>query len=899
MCCDHDNADIDIVLSSQVGFEVRYCSPGDKSVAPVNFCGHLDLPPGCDPPEEVKPDYRTFYQPFYAQTDCRECPEGLQCVATCPPNRTNCTAQEVVRYAYSAGPDYWVMNHESALQINPLGLGPLKCAASGACIGNNKCVWTDEMRHEGLLCSKCAAGYTRRKLTDPCRPCPPLIESILWTVLAQSLLAAWIALQIYACRRGGTDPKSVESIILKLFVNYCQMTATSFAISHIGMRSYLGWYINACDFLSQDPLRVMMKMDCLFDLRGGDKVLEYKYIFIMLIIIPCAVVAAVVLFTLVRLCSMVVNKCRKQYVGRIRRSEYGPVVLVTMCFSHPIVTKYFLLLFDCSKANPYTGEAYDVERLQTNLDVDCSSSEHLTQQLTAVAGLVVYSLGIPCVTGCLLWKFRKKLQLKKYKQTFGFLYNGFESEVFYFESVMMIRKVIFSFCVVVPGLNDDGRVNILLSCALVFLGINKAYEPWDDRAYNILDRIERASLRSLILLLICRLLQNVTDKNYRFADQDTRDRRDFFLHLIIILQHSHAIYLMAKGVLRERARQRLLKMDKLSDALKDKIRGKPVDMDRTGALLAKEVTESERDFVVDIFKDAVDALLDRIAIISMIDLGAMICCAFSIANLEKLEKAESEGERHKLSAGSREVSEEECEEMSKRDPDTDLPKKILLGPVLAEELQMGFMHLLNQLTHLELSVLDRFRLSGLKEEPLRVLNEKWEKPEVPIEETPVEAFEPTLVAAAMQEDPPPAQPVVDPPIEQDLVLEDVDTIDRPKAEKEDELAPLPPPPAEGVAKKKKKKKRNFSGGDDMVIKTNTEAKRIGGLALPPMPDALGGVLNAAGGAFGNATKAVGNVAGDAFSKIGNAAGGLLRPVTPSSNVIKVAPASSSGAEDGI
>merc|ERR1711871_676392 len=96
--------------------------------------------------------------------------------------------------------------------------------------------------------------------------------------------------------------------------------------------------------------------------------------------------------------------------------------------------------------NGYTLEEYDVERMLTNLDVDCTSSEHISQQILAAAGLAVWSFGVPLLFFCILYKCKSKLHTDSYIQTIGFLYNGFEPQVYWFESFIMIRKVVFVIC---------------------------------------------------------------------------------------------------------------------------------------------------------------------------------------------------------------------------------------------------------------------------------------------------------------------------------------------------------------------------------------------------------------------------------------------------------------------
>merc|ERR1712196_90563 len=103
-----------------------------------------------------------------------------------------------------------------------------------------------------------------------------------------------------------------------------------------------------------------------------------------------------------------------------------PVMCVSIFFTHPISTQYFLSVFDCGKNNPGTKYQYDVERLLTNLDVDCSSEEHYAAQSKAITGMIIISFGFPFLCWAITYILNKKKMLytDECMQLIGFLYNG-------------------------------------------------------------------------------------------------------------------------------------------------------------------------------------------------------------------------------------------------------------------------------------------------------------------------------------------------------------------------------------------------------------------------------------------------------------------------------------------
>lgn len=726
ICCDYSLARVHKVLSKELGKEVRYCSHGDPASAPPIFCTNVEKPPACPDTPTHRRKEETFYQPFGKATSCKKCPSGCLCEASCPESKSgNCTASEVVRTTFDSGVDYFVMRHQKALDMSRgQGLGPFRCITPGACVGRNKCRWEDESKHQGIMCGSCAPGYTTKSVYELCKPCPEVGMNILYAVLGVLFLSMYIGAFIHYALKAVHHPKAVESIVLKVFINYCQMTAVSFAVAKIGIEDYLSWYIDAASFLSQDPVGVLMSLDCLFDLRGDGQVVDYVYLWGALNVIPVVCVLTCLVYTI----CWAIMTARKRGFGKPTTKwhpkMYIPVICVAIFFTHPIATQYFLSVFDCGKNNPGTKYQYDVERFLTNLDVDCTSDEHVAMQSRAITGILVISFGFPVACWVLLYICRDKLQTETYLEAIGFLYNGFEPQVYYFEAVIMIRKVLFVICSIIPGLDDDGRVTVMLFVAIIFLAVNNTCEPWDDRAYNLLDRIEAASLRAIILLLLARLVQAVTDTSYRFREESVREKRDIVLQVLVLSQHFWVLCLIFWGLMRERVRPYLVRMGLAGSV-------ETVDLDMAATLDATRISHADRNVLVMIYGDAVDFLLDSVKTVDLRDLGMIIRGAITIANADKADQAVREKfvaslDKKALKKQHMSISEEmdrtDIPGLVDRDS-TTLPKEIMLGPVTVEELHMGFMYLINHLqgVNLDMTGLERFGQVQVDPDNMRIL----------------------------------------------------------------------------------------------------------------------------------------------------------------------------------
>ena len=59
----------------------------------------------------------------------------------------------------------------------------------------------------------------------------------------------------------------------------------------------------------------------------------------------------------------------------------------------------------------------------------------------AMPSIIVWGLGIPFFAFVLMFRNRKQLTNIETKEKFGFLYNGYQTQLFYWEIVIMYRKI--------------------------------------------------------------------------------------------------------------------------------------------------------------------------------------------------------------------------------------------------------------------------------------------------------------------------------------------------------------------------------------------------------------------------------------------------------------------------
>eukprot|EP00003_Mantamonas_plastica_P017629 TRINITY_DN2915_c0_g2_i3.p1 TRINITY_DN2915_c0_g2~~TRINITY_DN2915_c0_g2_i3.p1 ORF type:complete len:5220 (-),score=1332.45 TRINITY_DN2915_c0_g2_i3:434-16093(-) len=116
---------------------------------------------------------------------------------------------------------------------------------------------------------------------------------------------------------------------------------------------------------------------------------------------------------------------------------YVVSLLVTVFLSHPSVSRVTLQAFNCAKFSE--EDLYLVE----DMSISCLSPEYLLFRDTAATiMLVVYCLGVVVGSTYLLIRNRFRLHEERVLQRYRFLYDGYANKRFFWEMIIMMRKML-------------------------------------------------------------------------------------------------------------------------------------------------------------------------------------------------------------------------------------------------------------------------------------------------------------------------------------------------------------------------------------------------------------------------------------------------------------------------
>ena len=215
------------------------------------------------------------------------------------------------------------------------------------------------------------------------------------------------------------------------------------------------------------------------------------------------------------------------------RSEYARQKLVTslvlvIFVLHTSLTKVLFSAFTCSELLP--GEFW----LASNLSIRCWNSKHVGNLLSlALPGILVWVVGLPTLTLVILVSHKRQLSDPVLRIQYSFLYKGYRSEWYFWEFVILYRKiVIVCTSVFLTTVSIEVQALSMLAVMLACLFLQLYVRPFIGSSFNSLE------MKSLLasLLTIYAGLYFQTNSTRKFHVEVTLD---ILLFGLIILANAY------------------------------------------------------------------------------------------------------------------------------------------------------------------------------------------------------------------------------------------------------------------------------------------------------------------------------------------------------------------------
>ncbi|OMJ71850.1 hypothetical protein SteCoe_29840 [Stentor coeruleus] len=382
------NDDVEYNNAASINLELRECIQGEE-IGP-------DMCKECDS--------GTFL--IYPADSCLSCPTG----AVCPggdsviPNVGYWRSSVLSEYVY-------------------------KCSISGACLGGSTSDFIGACfeGYEGVLCNSCQIGFSLSN-SGKCSKCPEQGTNIIILLSLGALMIAVCYILVKTTLNSAFKPKSLHSIYIKIFTNYLQLV-------YLTTQFELEWpsYVLELFYIQKSAATIseqVFSIDCYF---VGSSSSNSSSIYFNKLAMYCIIPIIIALISLIVWTLIGMAKGTFSYLNR----EFYTTAIVLFFLVYPNIVKSMFMNFQCTQ--------FDIIGwyLDQNTAIQCWDTIHTKYSLIiAVPGMITWAVGVPTFLLVIMSKKKRYLYRDNNRVIFGFLFNGYKSSNFYWEFLIMYRKII-------------------------------------------------------------------------------------------------------------------------------------------------------------------------------------------------------------------------------------------------------------------------------------------------------------------------------------------------------------------------------------------------------------------------------------------------------------------------
>jgi len=222
--------------------------------------------------------------------------------------------------------------------------------------------------------------------------------------------------------------------------------------------------------------------------------------------------------------------------------------VVIMFVIYPTVIENCARIFQCDiyqyGTSPDKADG-EVNLLRIDRTLECNTSEHSKYTGASYAFFALYGLGLPLVTVGVVLIFRLKRGAADVEQLFAFLLRGYRPKLWFWEVVVMMRKLI-TVAIIVFIHDSTLEVYAFMWTIGVFLALHLALRPYEE---EVLYNMEALSLLSIYVTSTLVLLFNP-----KYQDSISQSTLDFIEWFLICVNTLVLVYLVAWTVIEVKRR---------------------------------------------------------------------------------------------------------------------------------------------------------------------------------------------------------------------------------------------------------------------------------------------------------------------------------------------------------
>jgi len=156
-------------------------------------------------------------------------------------------------------------------------------------------------------------------------------------------------------------------------------------------------------------------------------------------------------------------------------------------------------------------EVEGVHYMTSDYRLQCSGEEYATYSLIASLGILVYPIGCPLLYWFILKRHEHKLHSsKECLARYGFVYERYEPDYYWWEVVEMIRKFLLTGVILFLAPGSIAQLAMALLIASYFMAAHVKCEPFSNPEEN---HLQSVSLISTVLVLVLGIMIKAAAQN--------------------------------------------------------------------------------------------------------------------------------------------------------------------------------------------------------------------------------------------------------------------------------------------------------------------------------------------------------------------------------------------------
>lgn len=361
------------------------------------------------------------------------------------------------------------------------------------------------------MCQACASGYSR-SASNVCGKCPDSWVNSLRIIGIMTAVIIVACVMVRTTRNSAYKPKSLQSVYIKIFVNYLQlvMLTTTFDLQWPSLVLKIFSIQNDAGTVTDQ----IFSFDCFLNVDGGEEGMKQVYFnkLILMSLIPIVIAVAVLIFWVAL---GVFKKSFKNF-----QNDFVSTLVILLFLIHPNLVKTMFGAFSCKEIDP--GEFW----LTDNLDIRCWDGSHVFYSVSvALPSIIVWGIGIPSTCLYFLWKNHRNLESISVRLRFGFLFNGYKNRSYYWEFVILYRKILIICCAVfLANVSTSIQALTVMILLLLCLHIQVQNKPFIG---DVLNQMEGRSIFVAAITIYCGLY-------YLTGDLDEWAKIVFFIVILAV-----------------------------------------------------------------------------------------------------------------------------------------------------------------------------------------------------------------------------------------------------------------------------------------------------------------------------------------------------------------------------